>query len=403
MVMLLMALGLPFQTAPGDPRSQDIETTVSELIGHLRDDHPDVREAAQRKLVALGHAAIPFLQSHSGSPEVEIRGQIADAIRKIRFMDPLYLVRAPDRRVTLDLKGVPLLAAHEAVFKDFPMHPVLDRGAMKQGRQAITLKLDRATYWEAVQAFAAAAGVLFDPTWEQFSDVDTKPRTYSRPNGPFLFSAESKWEGDELRLGIHLHLDGGWQPVSTDFAFKSIDTATGESLLETFARPEPPLSHGIDAELKAKAAGLKKGARLSVRGSVRATLPTRVEAVEFRAAGFQGPQERTLGHCRFTLSRLEVRGDKNLSFDLLSVGRIVAEPPADKSFLAETWWFIADDEGHSVNPMRQVVYEKGESKGTQLGFSKGPTPTRLVLLRPLEVEQQELRLEIDGIVTPPRD
>jgi len=76
------AADAPVTDPPGATPAVPADTAVDALIQQLGDPDPKVREDASRKLVDLGKAALPQLESAKDSDDPEIRSRVRGLIRK---------------------------------------------------------------------------------------------------------------------------------------------------------------------------------------------------------------------------------------------------------------------------------------------------------------------------------
>src|SRR5258706_4124947 len=118
MSRILPALALLALLAPA-ASAQD-EARIRELIQKLDDDSFEVREQAEKDLVAIGEAAVPLLKKAAEEAEQrkdrgELKVRTTSALRAIDFDLKARKVYADPPRVTLKLKDSYLTKALEEI------------------------------------------------------------------------------------------------------------------------------------------------------------------------------------------------------------------------------------------------------------------------------------------------
>jgi hypothetical protein len=402
---------------PGERPATNAELAgkIRSILERIDSDDPKIRDTASFELSRLGPAAIPQLELHLQSRNLEIRGQVAAAIDRIQRTHPLFLARAPLRRTTVRLNNSPVRAAFDEVFRPFPLRPSLGSHPSIPVPGQVTLSLDQASFWEAVLAFSRASkttivfhGFGGDLEFETDEGRDDG-EAHSKPEGPVIAVAQAALKKDDLRLTVRLCLEPGWLPITGSLRLTSITKADGKEILSSFG--EPPINERrrrndreaeydlcpsiLVAELTTPSKNLQAGDRLALRGTATVTLPTRVDAAEFRVKDFKGDEQQALGELQIRVTRLEAR-EKSVRISDGCAGPQGWLPPPDKPYLAQVWVIVADDQGRS-----QYLGGRGYASGTTCSQGtphKFPAPpTRLSYIRPMEAEVLEIPILIEGI------
>lgn len=149
--------------------------TPNALIARLGADRFADREAAGRELLAAGPGAIPLLEAAARSPNPEVARRAADLLAQLRRQaDSLRLTAAP--AVRLDYRSVPLAAALADLRAKTHIPLTLDPDAVADPLRPVTCAAGELPAWEAVAAFARAAGLR-----ELFAADLEVPKTEASP------------------------------------------------------------------------------------------------------------------------------------------------------------------------------------------------------------------------------
>jgi hypothetical protein len=327
--------------------------------------------------------------------DAEVRSRLSSAISRIRNTDPYFLVRSHERRVSVNLKDVPLVEAHSPAFSGFPVAAGLRGIATDKTR--VSLKLENAGFWEAVERFRAATGTSLD--------VDAHPGVQLRIEKPsksfradrqgrFLLSAQAS----AGRIVLKLTAEPGLQPVRVTFHLQDVKDPAGRSVLDRLTVDPPSgkscsLRYGTFpaatlAVLTGPADVLADGTPFRIEGKAVVDLARDVEAVQFRRGAPEG-ETRTLSGCRLTLKSFDVVGESSFRFDLACEGAKGWKAPADRPYLGLGWIVIADDEGRS-HITGTVGLAGRMDQDLQSGWEFPRPPTRLCVIQPTDVERVEI-------------
>jgi hypothetical protein len=144
--LLLLLLG------PQDP---DVES----LIKQLGDESLEIREKAVAALVGLGDKAEEKLKARLATAEGEFKARLEGVLRDIDNARRLRAVFPPLRRVSLDVKGLPVRDVLDRLKKETGL-PIDDSAA---GDKAVTVSLKEALPLEALDAVCRAADLEYLP------------------------------------------------------------------------------------------------------------------------------------------------------------------------------------------------------------------------------------------------
>ncbi len=387
----------------------DLDAQVREQVGRLSSENVDERERTVGALGRLGRAAIPLLRSHLAAADAETRARIKEAIERIQFTDPVFLVRPPTRTVTAELADASLDEAIRALFERFPQPPGIGTELRNDPVTTFSLSLDGASYWEAIHALEVATG-LRCPQGTFIRPADGEREWTSKPGPFYRFTVRPADKNADVHLRVAMAFEPGWRPVYVAFEPRGVELAPGRIVREGIVpRPEyrgsefcftgagfawVPIAEGTLAK-----SDLKEGGRAVLRGTVRITLATRIEAYEYFPEKFAGSDERRIGECRVILREFKL-DDRRVSGFFEAESPDGWQPPADRPYLSHVWRLLDDGKGHvqDLGCMRMA-----SRTWSGLGHGEWPfagRPNRLTLVRPMEVETLEVPLEIDFVPLP---
>lgn len=150
---LALLVASPVMAQPADP----LEAKVRSLA------HPRYaeREKAARDLEAAGEPALKVLREAARSNDEEVRARAAAVCGRIeRTLRSQRLLAAP--KLALKFDSTPLEKAVTEFVARSHRPVVLDKVAVKNQDRTVTLNTGEVPYWEAVQAFYRAAGLVED-------------------------------------------------------------------------------------------------------------------------------------------------------------------------------------------------------------------------------------------------
>src|SRR5689334_16421827 len=103
----------------------DLRRRVDDGVGKFASDDVRARDAAAADLTALGMKALPDLRRHENHPDGEIRLRVLQVIAEIERRDRILAVHPAPRRLSLELRDVPLAEAIEKAFAPFGLRTAL--------------------------------------------------------------------------------------------------------------------------------------------------------------------------------------------------------------------------------------------------------------------------------------
>jgi hypothetical protein len=131
--------------------TQDVPAEVAEHIRRLRSDDFAVRAEAEKKLAALGKEAAPALEALLKDPDADVVSHAEAVLRAIDHAGRLKAILEPEKRTSVDIRDLPMMDAVRSIFGPFGLQTRIGAGNTRAG-QPMTLKLERATFWEAWDA-----------------------------------------------------------------------------------------------------------------------------------------------------------------------------------------------------------------------------------------------------------
>ena len=175
------------------------------------------REKAARELEAIGEPALKALRDVARSNDEELRARaavVADRIERSQRSERLLV--AP--KLALKFDKTPLGQAVVEFAAKSRRHVILDKAAVKNSDRTVTLDTGEVPYWQAVEAFYRAAGLVEDD--EPFA----APPPGSGP-GPGV-RVVRRLQGPGATNSIRL-IDGESGPVVADRAHTTLHLEKG--------------------------------------------------------------------------------------------------------------------------------------------------------------------------------
>ena len=152
---------VPIPTAATDPqpattRTPDLQESVRRLVADLGSNRRATRERARRKLLALGPDILEHLPAPASIRNAATRTAISRLRRTLEYTAASRSARAS--RVTITGEA-PLEELVASISRQSGNSLVLGRLTPDRRRQPVAIKLNRATYWEAVDAVLSRTGL----------------------------------------------------------------------------------------------------------------------------------------------------------------------------------------------------------------------------------------------------
>ncbi|MEX2027793.1 MAG: hypothetical protein WEH44_10830, partial [Pirellulaceae bacterium] len=316
-------------TAP----SAALAAKVKLLIRQLDSDQQAQREAAEKELVALGEDVLPLLPPITRTIPAEVKNRLG-RVRKA-LMDLAIAATTKPKFVTLS--GEMLLSEALAAIEKQTGNRVTDSREEDKSDPQITLKLDKAPFWEALDTILDAAQLTlynYDAQEGELSyvarDENALPRV-GRGNYSGIFRLEpTRIEIDaDLRnpasKALRLTVDAAWEPrvrpvvvmlpvsqfQATDESGNAVEVDSGDGDLEF---PVEGADAGVELVIPFKIPARSVKQIASVKGKLTAVLLGRAETFEFaNPESKKGTEEErggvtvVLDQCRKVDELLEAR------------------------------------------------------------------------------------------------
>ncbi len=133
---------------------------VARAVRGLESDDVAERDRSARALERLGPAGLPRLEEErDAATDLEVKGRLAQIVRSIRKREEFAKVFGETRRVTFDAKAVP--AGRAAADLGRALGEKIALEGVDAGRP-LDLSLRDATWWEALDSLARAAGAHYE-------------------------------------------------------------------------------------------------------------------------------------------------------------------------------------------------------------------------------------------------
>ncbi len=245
-------LALPIAARADEPRPEK----VAGLIERLGSSKFQDRERADRELRQIGEPALKQLKQAVQSKDIEVRERAIAAIEFIeRKIENDRLLLAPKLR--LKYEDTPLQDAIADLSKKTGLKYQLDPNSNKSAKQPVTLDTGEVPYWEAVEKFLAATGLMEVP-----------PPVQANPHGQLYFETQ-QFRGGVRTRGFGR---GGSQPPAQS-VIKLVDAKS-------------PLSASTSTLIRVKAIPKEASASGAVKGSNHLVL--HLEVTPAPALAWQG-------------------------------------------------------------------------------------------------------------------
>jgi len=379
----------------------------------------------------MGHAVLPLLNQQSEAATGELQATLRNVIRSIWATDPLCMVSPPERRITADIKEATAEEARRILFADFPLCPPIDelleveRRSEKRVMKA-NLRLDNATYWQAILAYSATFELELEPDIRNtFGEGKYRQVRWSRPAGTAIVSATWKRDRNLMRdqgednekdiFTVRLHLEPGFQPIDGYLHITRITDSTGalrsseatvhsaswhhDFMSPTGDRHMPTLT---EMEIEVPTGKMAPSLKLTIKGWARFSIPKEVECAVWRLKSWQSHPSRIMRGSRIVLEDFKVRG-KHGDITVSTVGLEENGVAADREESNSAWVIIASDDGHSVNPLTIGLGGRGAGgAGVSFSWDHPEPPTRVCLIRPMVSRIIEFPFEITDVPIPSR-
>ena len=155
----LALVGLASVPVKADRIDKAAKPSADKLVEQLGSDSFNVRKKAYEQLEALGAAALPALQKATKSEDTEVRKKATELVAKIEKQEAVAKALAPTQ-VHLVYKNTPVKDAVADLKKKTGYLIVLHDPDNKLKDKKVTLDTGKVTFWEALEKFCDAAGLV---------------------------------------------------------------------------------------------------------------------------------------------------------------------------------------------------------------------------------------------------
>ena len=311
-------------SSPGLAQENDsLRTVVAQALEDLGADSLAVREGAERRLLELGPEALAFLGRPTEDTAPERRERWERVRQQLEAAAAVEAV-APSRVSLAGNLGPDEALAVIAAATGNPFEPT------QSDRAAVTFDLQRATYWEAIDAWLRA---FPDRRLSVPRGSDARLRTTAAVSGellpPSVVAGAFRIEivrVETLKDFGNPDLDGTvvtarvrWEPrlrpVTITHDLERLEAQAGESRLKSrmgiasYESSVVPGRGGVDVRWVLDPAARDKTQIDKLAGVMKVRLPTRPTEVTFLLADVTTPQSERVGATVVGLQRVDVSED----------------------------------------------------------------------------------------------
>ena len=378
--------------------SPAVPQDIDALVDRLRSDSIEEREEASRRLTQFGRAVIPALKKARKRAGPEARGRLDGIVDDILRRERLLPVRPWRKRVSLDLKEVPLERA---------VREVLGRFGQKKGRTGfvgglpkgknISVKLDRADIWQAFDALREAcsrAGIsalesnaVHPHFWR--IEAGSQPRrpavTANFGGGRFAANIVVPWDKkiryEKMIVYVRLILPPNYNPLRS--RLQALSLKVGEEwkrALRThpegtnqFYRHSGGVTTNESFGTVFNRDAIKGHQTAEVRGTIIVTYPRDLERVEVSLDELKMPQSLRIPGVNFTLKKWEPEnGGKEGSYQMVYLAD--DREPATRAFV-----WVEDAGGNWLVDLHGIQSRPGVASSASGSWNCDRPPSRLVI------------------------
>jgi hypothetical protein len=377
-----------------------LQADVADLIRGLGSDAAETRAEAARRLSDLGPAAAPALRKAAAEGDAEVRSLAADLLERIARRERVGVLGGLRGRATVALKNVPFAEAVERTLSafgpvDLPADPAL------AGR-AVSVALDRAAYWEAVEELerTGAAGLsLEDGRW--MPGVAAAARRSGTGDvrviaGGWRSQAEA---GDDARPMLYVEVwlaPGLWAPEMAGADVAVIDdrgrAVPAELVVDASGHRRPGRPNRMGVGGVALDAARAQGAKaFTIRGTVVAAFPRDVERVLAPAAAMPAVA-RMAGGGEVRIDRLDVAASGRWAYEVSSRGGT-----EDFDYLLA----LEDADGAWLGDLR-ADGQRAEGRRSASGDMEAlrARPSRMAVYRAIGLEKMRIPFVLPAVPAP---
>ncbi|HKS16032.1 MAG TPA: hypothetical protein VJU16_01910 [Planctomycetota bacterium] len=383
-------------------------------IAQLESDVLVERDEAMRRLHALGMPAVPRLEkARDAANTPELRTRLDTLLVSIRRSAELATVMGPTRRVTIASRGRPFKEIL-AELRSPGVAEIRAEGIDEESR--LDLQVRDATWWEAMDRVARAAGaryeiealddgqvrVVFSPGKDREGPVAYESQF--RISSPEAARTEVRWAGETRRMAmvfVEIRYQADLKPherwFGSDVKFESVLDAKGADVKEDEPKyaPKPSLSSralGSRAPLWIRPDAVLP---LTIAGKAGITFPSRIRDVTLDFAG-EGSRTR-IGPVVVSVAEALWMKDSSR----VRIHAVAKEVPELEERLTDAGAFVLDAKGRKhPGKVRSRRYDE-DSREWELEFTSGIENPRKISFRWVEeFHQLEIPFRLEGVRLP---
>ena len=412
------------ETAKAAAPNADLANKVKLLVRQLDSDQQAKREAAEKELIALGEEVLPLLPPTTRTTPAEVKNRLG----RIRKALEDLAIAATTKPKFVTLSGEMLLSEALAEVEKQTGNRVTDSREEDKSDPKITLKLDKAPFWEALDTILDAAQLTlynYDSQEGELSyiarDENALPRlgrgTYS---GIFRLEPTRIEVDADLRnpasKAMRLTLDAAWEPrvrpvvimlplanfQATDESGNAVEVDSSDGDLEF---PVEAGGAGVELVIPFKIPSRSVKQIASIKGKLNAVLLGREETYEFAnpetkkgAEEERGGVTVILDQCRVVDGLLEAR--MRVKFDQASNAL-----ESHRGWIYNNPCYLQDQKGGKVEQAAIEASLLGDNEvgviyRFDLGDEANAARYKLVYKTPAAIIEVPVEFELKGIDLP---
>jgi hypothetical protein len=431
-MLAAVVAALPIAAARG--AESELETQVAQFLTQLDDGSPVERAAAERGLVMLG-VEVPargdaFL-ALLPTPSDDMSQETATRLARIRAEVQTRLAAAAleQTRVTLEVTDAPLDEVLAEIEKQTGNHVIDYRGELSDEPAAkkVTLKVDDAPFWEAMDLLLDATGMAPYP-YAADGALGLVDRTEGSPTradrgavytGPFRVEATNAAALRDLRSSaessLDLELEISWEPrlhpvamshAAADLAAKTDAGADAPASAEgdLFNVEVPADYQQLEASLGMELPAREAKSLASVKGRLMALVPGRIAELKFKDLATAADVSQDAGGVTVTLNRV-ARNQSLWEFRMrIRVASVDDNADASRGWVFQNITYLEDAQGERIDHAGYETTMQNEQETGMAYFFELPegadigdytwvyrTPAAIVCL-PVEYELRDIPL-----------
>ncbi len=319
MLRMLIIGALVVGQANGKPPNQKLKQQARDLVLQLNSLELAERQAAEKTLVDLGPAVLPYLPRTSSRTPAEVRQRLARVLQAVESMAAKRAVEA----TTITLEGKFAVAD---VFEELEKQSGNRVVGFEEVTTEITTAFKDKPYWQALDEVLDATGLTVNAI-SQNSGVMTvmaKPEGQNDRVGRAAYAGLFRYEAtriqsvrnllnptaENMRIAVNVAWEPRLTPISLSQPFDqitAIDENGDEIAMTAEGRQDVAVNPGVssvEVELPFPLPDRNIKKIVSLKGEMLAMLPGRVERFEFSRLGKVSNQDQRRAGVTVTLERV---------------------------------------------------------------------------------------------------